>query len=463
MFTTLNSNINKFLSKIYNKPNHYIPTIITPILSVSNAESKIADSPVKNRKKLISSINVVDLISKSTIYDKFTHILFTGTPGSGKSTAMAEIGRLWATMRSNERRFDSLFILHLSLLDNPLWKTKVEYAPYIEEHFLACFIHYCIKSEKLDYETSQQNIRLSDVITLVESTRNKKMILIDGYDNFNKDQNLILEQAFQYANVIVTARFELAFLRHHKFQLYLDNTGLDDYGIELFINSMLDENSQLFEFLNSNEAIKEICHNPLNLNILCKIWKKDSNLLHNGRSYMTITELYEHMIYWMTRDYVEKIEEREPVEEHIIAHPILQFMQEKAYNKLFKGTNPELHDKYRENIAKTLPQNLIVEAAIDRFGLLEIKFKDEISKFADKIGSINYEFSHETFQEFMAAVYLKEALISTDKNIFNQAIREIALHSIEKKYLIVMKFLAGLIINMDCQHFSGQIITHIFG
>jgi hypothetical protein len=60
-----------------------------------------------------------------------------------------------------------------------------------------------------------------------------------------------------------------------------------------------------------------------------------------------------------------------------------------------------------------------------------------------ELSSQNHQFIHLTFQEFLTAIYLKEQLSSDTE--FAEAQKLIIIGKYKTRYLMVLKFLAGLV------------------
>ncbi len=81
------------------------------------------------------------------------------------------------------------------------------------------------------------------------------------------------------------------------------------------------------------------------------------------------------------------------------------------------------------------------------------KYMADFSEFALKYGHThlkqNRYFVHLTFQEYLTACYLKEKLLNSDNLKVKEVVEFIAKHRNEPRYLMTLKFLAGLISNED--------------
>ena len=94
----------------------------------------------------------------------------------------------------------------------------------------------------------------------------------------------------------------------YQFDVRFEITGFTDDNIHNYITNFFDQNHRnhcrsLTKFLKSSSNVWELCHIPINLEVLCSSWTLQQQ---NQTERTTITTLYGHMVEWLLRRYLSK-------------------------------------------------------------------------------------------------------------------------------------------------------------
>lgn len=351
----------------------------------------------------------------------------------------------WGKWELWNDKFDYVFRVKLKeLLSN--W--TVRYGTNIDDDILSCFIHYCLDSK---------DIKLEDIKNIQDKDR--ILLLLDGYDEVaflsqsNRDYRDIMDSVFQYKNIVMTTRPNAVVEEmSNRFERKVENTGWDSEGIKQYVNKNFEYDKelgvQLTSFLDTHSQIKEICEIPINTALICLVWNdKDirDKFQKNSDEDFNISQLYHEVVIWLGKKYFQKFENKRIVnitDEQILSTPELQFLQEIAFEALVNTGKLVTHQLIKAKLNDKDFTILNIEK-INKLGLLKAEGTGE------SIINLNHQFIHLTFQEYLAACYLKNQL--ADNNTKYKAANFIGEHRNDPKYLMTLKFLAGIENNDDNQ------------
>jgi len=404
-----------------------IDNIIKLLNAEEKEESKI-DILCKNlpNKSELEIKNIIESINR--IQADVGKILLLGGAGVGKTTLLHNISYKWGKEELWSDKFDYVFRIKLKeLLSN--WTGR--YGTNIDEDILSCFIHYCLDSK---------NIKLDEIRNI--ENKDKVLLLLDGYDEVaflsqdNRDYRDIMKAVFQYKNIIMSSRPNaLVEEMSNRFERKVENTGWDIEGIEKYVNKNFESDKelgvQLKSFLAVNNQIKEICEVPINTALICLVWSdKDTRekLQKDNNEDFNISQLYQEVIGWLNNRHLEKTESKykNKTEANNYLKNKINFLEHIAHDSLI-ATGKLVESKLVENKKDTLDIEEVIE-----HGLLRKE-------------GINYQFIHLTFQEYLTARYLKNQL--ANDNTKSKAASFIGEHRNDPKYLMMLKFLAGIVSN----------------
>lgn len=396
---------------------------------ILRSDSNLASS--SSTKKMISSrinptIEIKNLLDGLSS-DKIVRIILTGENDLDNSKLLEYLIYNWA-MNGLWPKFSTVIKADLSVLI-----TKAT------DYRLIDFLSESIDGRLTPDEVAQ---RLLDP--------SKVLIILDGYHQVNHlltpHMKRILEEASQY-NLITASTNHIAkeAERVLKPNIILDNTGLLPQDILKCLKNNLGYHPLYNEVLELFKSYKEaytLCKSPTTLEMISYIALEGEEVgLKTSISSATTTSLYYDMLSLMSLKYAKTYISGN--DNRIFSFPIIKFMQELAYKSLVEGYKEipaelllKILEPYKESIKEQNAQE--VTTIIQELRL--IKLNSPAGAIVQK-----YIFNDALFHEFMAALYLKNSLISLDAKQSAEAKYFISLNCHNNKYLQTMKFLSGLI------------------
>ncbi|WP_045820732.1 NACHT domain-containing protein [Rickettsia felis] len=394
--------------------------------------------------------NIAESISR--IQADIGKVLLLGSAGIGKTTLMHYLSYKWGKGELWNDKFDYVFRVKLKELLNESWKDG--YSGYFDINNLSqsklnCFIHYCLGG-------SESTLSVKKIMDI--QNKDKMLLLLDGYDevahlNIRDEFKKLIDKILEYKNVIMTSRPNAVIEEmSNRFERKVENTGWDSEGIEQYVNKNFEYDKelgvQLKSFLDTHSQIKEICEVPINTALICLVWSdKDirDKFQKNSDEDFNISQLYQEVVIWLGKKYFQKFENERIVnitDGQILSTPELQFLQEIAFEALVNTGKLVTHQLIKAKLDDKNFKTLNIEK-INKLGLLKAE------ETGESIINLNHQFIHLTFQEYLAACYLKNQL--ADNNTKYKAANFIGKHRNDPKYLMTLKFLAGIVNNDNNQ------------
>ncbi len=394
-------------------------------------------------------------------------LIIIGRAGIGKTTLMQYIAYKWGEgHKSDYNRFDYLFQIRLKDLLDDEWRQNYG-RDELNQNPLACFIH-----AHLDRDFRSE-FKLEDIVTAI-SDQEKVLLLLDGYDEAavriasNNLASDIFNQALKYQNIIMTSRPNvLSDKVSSNFERVIENAGLDEKGIESYIDINFTGSDQLkLElklFLLQNPVVKSMCNTPINVAILCLVWAKDELVNINKISAdFNLGLLYEKIIILLAKRYLNKFQLDKTQatklinisDQQIAALPIIRFLQAVSYQSFITCQTIISSKLIEQELSKIEYQELTIEA-IGRYGLLK---PDTEGK---RVVDVDHSFLHLTFLEYFTARQLTSYLASPDQDIVRKNADLIAINRNQARYLLVLKFMAGMV-SADKSESASILITRFW-
>ena len=435
----------------------------------ASAESAAARDKVVGEKKAIQVHQLFDELAEGKKGEKpIGKVLLLGGAGIGKTTLMHHISHQWAKGRLWKGKYDYLFRVRLKELLNDSWKSECN-PDDLDEHPLACFIHHCLRNQRTQLPLPRSKRKAFKLCSLEEikglledpASQPSVLLLVDGYDEIasQSQQGIvkdIIDEILEQKRAIMTSRPNAADQKlRKKFDRQVESQGLDRTGIDQYIDLQFGEDQAgqaLKDFLTNNRQILGMCEVPINTALLCIVWRDPKireRLQKQTGEDLKLGELYEELVVWLGKRYMKKFEDRDHTtltEEFILKHhPVVKTLKEVAYTS-FTGEGKEqsagtlgIAGGYIADTALEQPDADIDIDKVYQYGLLRA---EGIGK---KLKDKTHYFIHLTFQEYLTALRLSEALSEPQGAGVRKVATHLAEHRNEPRYLMTLKFLAGLV------------------
>jgi HEAT repeat protein len=241
----------------------------------------------------------------------------------------------------------------------------------------------------------------------------------------------------------------------------------------------------------SNASLQSVVTTPINTAMICLI-SDDPQVLAGFGEDINAGALYQEVIYWLAKRYTDKDIEakarvKDLVKEGIFELPEVKALKELACDEfkeghvIIKGTEFEAHARGHlgnggirevnkfglmrpENAGGNItarsdsslsPKDQDVDEASDMDDIdADLNMDDMDDVDSDDLVHRDHAFIHLSFQEYLTAHLLKEHLSSHDEAMHQDAAQLIAHHRSEPRYLMSLKFLAGLVSTPTNMHQS---------
>ena len=404
------------------KPLSWLNTMQFPLKSVYTRLRIISRRKADFQLEENRGIGMYDIFKAKDV--KMT--LVEGSPGIGKTTFCLKIAYDWAREEmppnSSFPKFEFALLLKCRDMDGDIMEA-------IKEQLL---------SEDFPKET------WTKFSNFIKDTGNqeKLLIILDGLDELPRGSQhfvdkLLKRRILPFCYVLATSRQErgIEVRKNVEFDLLLEIKGFTKKDAFEYIKKHFQnvgpmhtsKGERLIREVEENTLLKALRENPLNLLLLCVIYEDYEGKLPTSR-----TELYQVIVQCLLKRYCSKHSQAVPedsrlkksFEEDILA------LGELAWMCLLK----DCQSFCEEELAKREIRNKNLVAR--RIGLL---YKEERLKRILK-SQYEYWFLHKTFQEYLAAAFIKHKLLRGELNVFEYT----TFDDLVQKYLQVFLFVSGM-------------------
>lgn len=291
----------------------------------------------------------------------------------------------------------------------------------------------------------------------MENNASQILILCDGYDEIAGSEKKypwimdLFETIFKMGRVLLTSRPMAIHIGHNRqFDRELECIGFTSEDIEEYISLYL-ENAQkesdipaLINYLRSHPNLWGLAHIPINLELICWIWKKNKLTT----SVHTMSGLYEEIVGALKErnedDNKQPLSLTPKLKEHaltflaVLAHAA---MQEKDVVLLPRKFVKAKLEAYQGEYAKDIEPSHILAGCL-QLGLL--KSTGKVESYSKTLPEY-YCFVHLSFQEFFAARYYKQHFLQPIQGKSEAILIECMQNKYEPRYQLIWWFLSGLL------------------
>lgn len=408
---------------------------------------------------------ILDEIEGQEATDK---VLITGNAGTGKTTLLQHISYLWGQGKIFTDK-EYLFVIKLQRLTTDDWRSR----PISLNNPVAELVYDSLFEQKFSLEYSRdeelEEISKQEVIDTLRNEGKSILFLLDGYDEAaqlvkpNSPSPIvprIITEILKFPNVVVTSRpNSLSTQMADKFPRKIEIAGFDQNSIleyihkyfnyQLSLHSADEEQKKhcqetkeaVLKLYEINPSLREILVTPINTLMVCLI-SNDPSFGKKFAGDFNIGLLYEEMILWLGKRYVTKFQGKDVNDltleriYHLDELKILVQVAYEAFKRNKVAIEGEFIDHYACQVGPTIKD-------VYKLGLL----RADSSNNNNDLTRQNHKFIHLSFQEYLTAHLLKQRLLDSDEQIMREAVKFIAHHRNEPKYLMTLKFLAGLVSN----------------
>ncbi len=385
--------------------------------------SLIEDAKDEDIKKVISHESFLDrddfphdeddFMDISELLKQSSKSLIYGTAGIGKTTLCKYISYMWAKGEFYQE-FDYVIYIPLRQWDNTQLKEVIR------------SYYYSQYNEEIDLD--------------IKENSNKILFLFDGYDELKSDKKEGLDKAIRDNNlthyIITTRPYGYEKSNFSDIKQHYETVGFTPDNVEKYIKNFFENEKQeqsLRDFLDANINIKALSYIPLMLEMICIVWKQESNRISDDKiSYMSMTRLYQKVVEYLLKDHAQNREDKRVFntrDRKKIEKYFSQVAFEGLKNQRILFDYDFLEKIFVEDKEIEFFENNVINSGFLKSDLSEKSLLDN-----------NFEFLHLTFQEYFSALYVSKLTEKEQREI-------IAKYKFYPHFQVFFVFLAGLIRN----------------
>ena len=375
-------------------------------------------------------------------------VLVEGNPGIGKTTFCLKIASDWAKNFFPVEFHFPMFHLLFLLKCCDIHKDTKDIVQAIDEQLL-----------------NDDNNNKEDFLDYIRDGKNqdKILLILDGLDELPEESEIVLDRLFRRkvfsrCFILATSREEkgIDVRRRYDFDTLLQIKGFTSEDATDYIRKHfksvdpqnLSKGERLIEAVEENTYLDALRNNPLNLLLLCVVFEDFEGELPSNR-----TKLYQIILRCLLRRYCS----RNGLNVHRNADKALENQFKESLLVLGELAWNCLREDRRSFSEEELDKLEHSRTHVRRFPAIKLGLVFmEASSRPSQEPRHQCHFLHKTFQEFLAAFYLRnqmstEQLSLTDHSVFCRA-------SMFFRYKQVLLFLAGLL-GTEGTVFFEEIVT----
>ncbi|MEO1219631.1 MAG: NACHT domain-containing protein, partial [Bacteroidota bacterium] len=379
-------------------------------------------------------IEFKDLFKKRSLKPKepekeINKVLLIGEAGTGKTSLTKKIAHDWSVGNWGQE-FTAVYVLPVRALKADKYDNNGH--PCRDANLPTAIANECFTGNKAidGFKKLRRCIEasLNDPGTLV---------ILDGLDEQHGTSEAILREAKSgNYKLLLTSRPYGIEAERSLVDMEVDHMGLDAAQRDNFIGHALSDptlTTSLISFIQT-QNLQEMSSVPVNLKILCTLWKKDRTDLDRPNLSVGLSALYRKLVNHVWDRFAHEIGKQGN-------HPFARIYRPAATSK--KNLFQDL-----EKIALvSLQQGKII---IDRYSIQEILGDETPSHLLEDAGflllqkvDLQYQFPHLTFQEYFTGRRLARQFLSGEQKAVTKFLRQ---HMYTPRYRRTLSFMSGEIV-----------------
>ena len=345
-------------------------------------------SRTKERSQLTDyTVNMTEIFKSHPECHNPRVVLIEGNPGMGKTTYCQKLAHDWSVGKiPPDASFPKVEILLLL-------KCR-------DMHMKTANIKEAIDDQLLPQDAGKKE--KEDFFHFIRSNQSKILLILDGLDELRHEllpyiQQLIQGKIFSNTFLVLTARHEAGRRLRRYCDTLLEIIGYTNDDVDSYIKKYFSKHEdqslaeRMIVQLKYDEELRELTANPLNTALLCLLCEETKGIFPSSR-----TKLYDDLVSCALRRYFSKrgvpLSDDDPLER---CSDQLNQLGETAFEALLKN---QLYFSRDEST--------------DFLQLPFLSREPSVSKIRPRPC---YAFTHKTFQEYFAAFYLAQQIITGNK------------------------------------------------
>ena len=346
----------------------------------------------KERSQLTDdSVNMTEIFKSHPECHRSRVVLIEGNPGMGKTTYCQKLAYDWSV---GEIPPDASFPEVEILL---LLKCR-------DMHMKTANIEEAIDDQLLPQDAGKKE--KEDFFHFIRSNQSRVLLVLDGLDELRQEllpciQPLIEGKIFSNIFLVLTARHEAGIRLRRYCDKLLEIIGYTNDDVDSYIKKYFSKHEdqslvkKMIYQLNNNTELRELTANPLNTALLCLLCEETNGIFPSSR-----TKIYDDLVSCALRRYFTKsgvsLGEGDPLERCSVQ---LITLGERAFKALLKN---QLYFSQDDQTS-------------DSTDFLQLPFLSRELSVSKIRPRPCYAFTHKTFQEYFAAFYLAQQIITGNK------------------------------------------------